>query len=170
MININYFKYLLKKDYKIILILFLGIFFVFPLQVIIDEPIYNEIWYSYNESEYIVIGEILSFSSLCLTSSTIIILILGIFTPLVMRHMYITRKQCDTYYALPIKKETLYQTTYLFGFVVDISVWTLCFLIALCGYSIKGFSLNYGYLFLYMVCMWGFLFVLYTISSFFSLG
>ena len=119
MININYFKYLLKKDYKIILILFLGIFFLFPLQVIIDEPIYNEIWYSYNESEYIVIGEILSFSSLCLTSSTIIILILGIFTPLVMRHMYITRKQCDTYYALPIKKETLYQTTYLFGFVVD---------------------------------------------------
>ena len=169
MININYFKYLLKKDYKIILILFLGIFFVFPLQVIIDEPIYNEIWYSYNESEYISIGKILSSSSLCLTTSTIIILILGIFTPLVMRHMYITRKQCDTYYALPIKKETLYQTTYLFGFVVDISVWTLCFLIALCGYSIKGFSLNYGYLFLYMVCMWGFLFVQYTVSSFFSL-
>ena len=68
MININYFKYLLKKDYKIILILFLGIFFVFPLQVIIDEPIYNEIWYSYNESEYIVIGEILSFSSLYMTA------------------------------------------------------------------------------------------------------
>ena len=58
MININYFKYLLKKDYKIILILFLGIFFVFPLQVIIDEPIYNEIWYSYNESEYISIDKL----------------------------------------------------------------------------------------------------------------
>lgn len=169
MININYFKYLIKKDYKIIIILLLGIFFIFPLQVIIDEPMYNEIWYGYNESEFITIGEILSPSSLCLTTSTIIILILGIFTPLIMRQMFITRKQCDTYYALPIKKETLYQTTYLFGFTVDISSWTLCFLIALCGYSIKGFSLNYGYLFLYMVCMWGFLFVLYTISSFFSL-
>ncbi|MGN1295619.1 MAG: hypothetical protein ACI4U5_04355 [Bacilli bacterium] len=169
MINLDYLKYLIKRDYKVIIILLLGIFLLFPLQIIIEDSYYAEVWYSTNENEYQIIGSILSYSSLCLTSSTIIIVILGIFTPLIMRHQYITKKQCDTYYALPIKKEKLYTTTYLFGFIVDISTWTLSFMIALLVYCIKGFPLYYGYLFLYMICMWGYLFIIYSLSSFLSL-
>lgn len=134
----TYLRYLIKKNYKIILVLFVLGFLIFPLPAILAEP------YDYN------LGVTPRQTDVFLYMGTVIVCFSAYILPMVLRSVFLDRKKCDLYLSLPIKKEKIYLLNSIFGYLSFLSCFTLLFLITFIANITKGKPLSVYYLYYYL--------------------
>ena len=159
--NINYFKFLFKKKYKYLLIVLTLLLIIFPFSLMGRK---FEYIFIYPSSYKIFSPDNLMFEMFCF-----VIFILSIVTPVAIRNHFLNKKECDVIHSLPIKRERLFITTYLFGFICVIDLWTITFLLFLLILAIKGAQINYEFMFLFALIMWAYALIFYSLTSFLTM-
>jgi len=147
--NKTLFKYLFKRTYPIILVVFAILLIVYPLPIL---------FLKLNQSLITIGGDNTVFynpyATTNLYNATIFLMILAYILPVFIRSMILDKPKCDLYLALPIKKEKLFITTSLFTYLAMIASWTLMMFIGMAFTAIIHLPVHYGYYFLYTASMY----------------
>lgn len=148
-------KYLLKRTYPIILIVFAILLIVYPLPMLFVKlndtgiNLYTNVGSEGYENVYYN-----SYASTHLYNSTIFLMILAYILPIFIRSMILSKPKCDLYLALPIKKGKLFITTSVFAYLAMIVAWTVMMLIGMSFTAIVHLPVRFGYYFLYILTMY----------------
>lgn len=134
----TYLRYLIKKNYKVVLALFVLGFLLFPLPAILAEP------YDYD------LGVTPRQTDVFLYMGTVIVCFSAYILPMVLRSVFLDRKKCDLYLSLPIKKEKIYLLNSIFGYLSFFSCFTVLFLIVFIANTAKGKPLSIYYIYYYL--------------------
>lgn len=135
----TYFLYLIKKHYKVVIVLFSLAFLIFPLPAFLTEPSKG------------VDGTVLfSQTDVFLFMGTIVACFASYLLPIAVRSAFLNRKKCDLYLSLPIKKEKIYLLNSLFAYLAYFVCFTVLFLIVFVINAVKGLPVNVYYLYYYL--------------------
>lgn len=135
----TYFLYLIKKHYKVVIVLFSLAFLIFPLPAILTELRVG------------AEGNVLfSQTDVFLYMGTIVACFASYLLPIAVRSCFLNRKKCDLYLSLPIKKEKIYLLNSLFAYLAYLICFTLLFLIVFVVNAVKGLPVNVYYLYYYV--------------------
>lgn len=131
----NYFKYLMKKYWKLELVISIVLFLQITLTQII--PLLTNDSY-YGSADYgQVLMTVLYYITL-LTSCAF-----SCFTPIYLNHHLYRKQSCDLYYSLPMKRKDMYQTHFLYGCFSIIVPMLVCYMITiLCMFVIGRYSID----------------------------
>ncbi len=150
--NKIYFLYLLKKHYKMILLLAIISLFFLPLTALttiveladmsrflcyeivpnIEVPFYITALYSFG-------------------LHTVVTLLLAFLIPFFMHNSFYNRNQLDADLALPIKKWQIATTNFVFGVLILIAISLFSFIVGFSIYALKGLPFHFGILLLYFL-------------------
>lgn len=97
--------------------------------------------------------------------------ILSIIIPIVEFKFKMKKISIDQMYSMPIKREKLYLSNFLFGFIEILIPITVLFIDLIITILLSNHMYELKYLFIYYICLIGLVFILYsTVSFFFTRG
>ena len=147
--NTDYFKYLLHTNRNLIAILFMACFLVYPFMIffvdrqsIHSQALDGVIWYCF------------------------IIMILTFCIPVYMQNKRLKKRSVDTFYALPVRKESMVKTEMLFGLFLIFAPWIVNYFLGIAQYWIKEGALASGKEFIILAVCLIYGFVQYSINYF----
>lgn len=132
----NYFKYLIKKYWKLELVISIVLFLQITLSQVIS-LLTNDYYYG-SIDRYQQLVTILFYITLLSSCA------FSCFTPIYLHHHLYRKQSCDLYYSLPMKRKDMYQTHFLYGCLSIIVPMVICYLMTvLCMIVIGGFSIDF---------------------------
>ncbi len=134
----TFLAYLIKKYYKIVLVLFGIGFLAFPLPAIFKPLSVN------NAGEYFKITDTF------LYLGTIITCVCAFVLPIAVRSLFLNRKKCDLYLSLPISARRIYILLSLFAYLAYLACFTVLCIIVFAVNSIKGLPVDVAYLYYFL--------------------
>lgn len=130
--------YLIKKYYKIILVLFGIGFLAFPLPAIFTPLSVNNA------------GEIYDYTDTFLYLGTIITCVCSFVLPIAVRSLFLNRKKCDLYLSLPLSARRIYILLSIFAYLAFLACFAVLCVIVFAVNSIKGLPVDVAYIYYFL--------------------
>ena len=127
----RFFQYLIKKYYKVILILFALGFLIVPLPAMTRELV----WY----------GNSYSYTDTYLFMTTIFACAASMILPIVVRSAFLDRKRCDRLLSLPLTSRRIYLLIAVFTYSAFLAVFTALYIILVIVNTVKGLPMSPAY-------------------------
>ncbi len=140
--NLNYIKYLWSKTNKFVIASLIILSSIFLIHIIIQAPSTG----NGTASSYLPYDLHLFILMLTVVSSSALL-------PIIVRKQMLSKQNCDTLLALPLKRTTLFTLTSVYTYLVIVTIFTIMFILGLITYFCIGMNIIVGYLLLYYLTM-----------------